>query len=206
MAEPVLNEHDLDPLAGLPDDHPRRLLVDAAIRHLDGATIGEVSLAAVASEAGLGRSTLYRAFPNGRDELLRAALAAEVARFWRGLAEAVAEEATLEGRLIRGLMEGVRRTEEHALLQRLVRHEAHQLAPMLDELEPVVYGLMVAYTEDLLDRFSDQLVDEVNRHEAAQYLATMILSYIGSPAGLDFGDEAAVAQLVRTQLLGGLLR
>ena len=58
----------------------------------------DLGLEAVAREAGLSRATLYRVFPNGRDELLRTALATEVAEFWRNLANAVAEETTLEGR------------------------------------------------------------------------------------------------------------
>lgn len=195
----------LDPLDGLGADHPKRRLVQAAIRCLDDVALTELGLEAVAREAGLSRATLYRNFPNGRDELVRAALATEVAEFWRHLAAAVSAETTLEGRLIRGLIDGVRRTEDHALLQRLVHQEAEQFAPFLDELEPTVFALLSAYLADLLERFAGDVAPDVDRDEAARYLATMILSYLGSPAAVDFTDEERVAQLVRTQLLGGIL-
>lgn len=195
----------LDPLFGLADHHPKRRLVQAAIRCLDDVALTELGLEAVAHEAGLSRATLYRVFPNGRDELLRTALASEVAEFWHNLAEAVAAETTLEGRLTRGLVDGVRRIENHGLLQRLVHQEAEQFAPMLDELEPSVFALLSAYLADLLERFSSDLAPEVDRNEASRYLATLILSYLGSPASVDFTDENRVAELVRTQLLGGIL-
>lgn len=195
----------IDPLAGLDADHPRRRLVQAAIRCLDDVALTDLGLGAVAREAGLSRATLYRNFPNGRDELLRAALATEVAEFWSGMAQAVAAESTLERRLTRGLIEGLRRIENHALLQRMVHHEAEQFASMLDELEPAVFGLLSAYLADLLERFADDVSCDVDREEASRYLATMILSYLGSPALVDFTDEVRVAHLVRTQLLGGIL-
>ena len=165
----------------------------------------DLGLEAVAREAGLSRATLYRVFPNGRDELLRTALATEVAEFWRNLANAVAEETTLEGRLTRGLIDGVLRTENHALLQRLVHQEAEEFALFLDELEPAVFTLLSAYLADLLDRFSSDLAPGVDHDEASRYLATLILSYLSSPASIDFTDETRVAHLVRTQLLGGIL-
>ena len=195
----------LDPLFGLADNHPKRRLVHAALRCLDDVTLTELGLEAVAREAGLSRATLYRAFPDGRDELLRTAVAIEVADFWRHLADAVAGEATLEGRLTRGLIDGVRRIETHALLQRLVNQEAEQFAPFLDELEPEVFVLLSAYLADLLDRFSSDLDPGVDRNEASRYLATMILSYLSSPASIDFSDDERVSHLVRTQLIGGIV-
>jgi AcrR family transcriptional regulator len=147
----------LDPLFGLAEDDPKRRLAQAAVRCLDDVAMTDLGLEAVAREAGLSRATLYRVFPNGRDELLRTALATEVAEFWRNLANAVAEETTLEGRLTRGLIDGVLRTENHALLQRLVHQEAEEFALFLDELEPAVFTLLSAYLADLLDRFSSDL-------------------------------------------------
>ena len=195
----------LDPLRGLGPDDPRRRLVRATMDCLEDAALSDLSLERVAKSAGLSRSTLYRWFPDGRDALLRAALGVEVAEFWQGLAAAVASEARLEGRLTRGLMEGVRRIEDHSLLQRLVNNEADQLAPFLDELQPIVFALLAAFLADLLDRFSEDLAEGVDREEASRYLATLILSYLGSPARVDFGDEDRVSRLVRTQLLGGIL-
>ncbi|MCB1026572.1 MAG: TetR/AcrR family transcriptional regulator [Microthrixaceae bacterium] len=195
----------LDPLFELGPEHPRRRLVEATVRCLEDTSLAELGLAGVAERAGMSRATLYRWFPDGRDELLRVALAAEVAEFWRGLAAAVADETTLVGRVTRGLMEGVRRTGDHALLQRLVNQEAEDFAPYLDEVDPMVFELLASYLSDLLTRFESDVAPEVDRGEAARYLATMILSYLGSPARIDFGDEARVDHLVRTQLLGGIL-
>jgi len=42
-------------------------------------------------------------------------------------------------------------------------------------------------------------------HEAADFLARMILSYIASPGHWDLGDPEQVATLVRTELLAGVV-
>jgi len=42
-------------------------------------------------------------------------------------------------------------------------------------------------------------------HEAADFLARMILSYISSPGHWDLGDPEQVAALVRTELLPGVV-
>lgn len=197
----------LDPLEGEPADSNRRRLVAATIESLgEDMTLSEISLDAVAGRAGMSRATVYRAFPGGRAELLRTAVGAEVAVFWRGLAAALAEETTLSGRLIHGLMDGTRRLREHALLQRLVVQEAADLARLLDQVDGEMFQLIRAYLADLLDRFADQVDESVDRDEAAGYLAMMLVSFLGSPGRHDLTDEAAVTELVRTQLLGGILR
>jgi len=52
-------------------------------------TIGE-SASTIASALGVSRATVYRVFPGGKDELLRAAVGWEMGRFFGRLAESVA--------------------------------------------------------------------------------------------------------------------
>ena len=49
------------------------------------------------------------------------------------------------------------------------------------------------------------MAEGVEVHEAADFLARMILSYISSPGHWDLGDPDQVATLVRTELLAGVV-
>jgi hypothetical protein len=46
----------------------------------------------------------------------------------------------------------------------------------------------------------------VTPEQAADYLARMLLSFIGQQGRWDLTDRAQVADLVRTELLAGILR
>lgn len=46
----------------------------------------------------------------------------------------------------------------------------------------------------------------VNPEEAAEFLARMVLSYISSPGRWDLNDPGQVSELVRAELLAGMVR
>ena len=45
----------------------------------------------------------------------------------------------------------------------------------------------------------------IDTSEAADYVTRMILSYLGSPAGWDLTDRTQTRELVRTQILAGVV-
>jgi AcrR family transcriptional regulator len=162
-----------------------------------------VSVEAVAREAGVARATVYRVFPGGRDELVSAVVTRAVADFFAELRADVGDAPDVTTLLERGLVAGRHRLDEHAVLQRLLAAEADQIVPQLATVMPVVLGLLRA---ELAGRLAHEpLRPGVRVDEAADLLARLSLSLIGSPGGWDMDDPAAVRRLVRGQLLAGVL-
>lgn len=157
----------------------------------------------IAREAGVARATVYRAFPGGRDELVSAAVAHAVAEFFASLRADIGDVPDVTTLLERGLVAGRRRLDEHSVLQRTLQDEADQIVPQLATVLPVVLDLL---RTELAGRLAgERLRPGVDPGEAADLLARMVLSLIGSPGGWDMHDPAAVRRLVRGQLLAGVI-
>lgn len=157
----------------------------------------------VAKEAGVGRATVYRYFPGGREELMDAVVAWENARFFTRLYEAVHDAGTLEEVMERGLMFAHRAIGDHEVLQRVLQTEPELLLPKLTVESDGTVEVIAAFLLPYLDRH--QLAPGVDAAEASQFLARMVLSYIASPGRWDLADPEQVARLVRAELLGGVL-
>jgi len=177
--------------------------MDAVVGCVDRVGLSGFALEDVASAAGVGRATIYRHFEGGRTQLVREAVTREVARFWEFLAEAVAGEPDLEGRLVSGLMVARQRIAEYDLLQRLLAAEPDELLPALLSSEPLLHQVLRDYLEQVLA--TSTLSDGVDVREASDYLTRMLLAYIGTAGGWDMADRAEVRRLVRTQFLAGIV-
>jgi AcrR family transcriptional regulator len=178
----------------------------AAVRCVERDGVRNVSMEGVAAQAGVSRTTLYRHFPGGRGQLVSETATWQVGRFWRRLAEAVADLPTLEDRLVAGLVLGTKLMRRSSILSNLLEPELDELVNALQPTETIVHQVMRDYlTEMLLEEASaGRLRDGVDAREASDYLTRMILSYMGSPAGWDLADEQQTRRLVRTQFLGGI--
>lgn len=166
---------------------------------MKGTTVDEV-----AREAGVGRATVYRWFPGGREQLLDEGITWEVGRFLTDLTAAVAAEPDLRGQLALGLRLARQGIEDHAVLQRLLATEPGGLLPQLQQTAPLVVAV-------LRDAFVAPLAAEPRRRpevdpvEAAEWLARMVLSFLVEQGRWDLGDPAEVERLVDTQLLAGIV-
>src|SRR5947209_10030362 len=157
----------------------------------------------VARAAGLSRATLYRQFPGGRDQLLREVITWETGRFFGRLAEAVAGAADFAGLLEEALLFAHRAIEEHEVLQKVLQTEPERLLPQLTVESERVLVFIRRFLLPYLER--EQLRDGVDAEEAADYVARMLLSFIGNQGRWDLTDPAQVSRLVRTELLAGVL-
>jgi AcrR family transcriptional regulator len=165
--------------------------------------IGRLTVEGVAREAGVARATVYRVFPGGRDQLVDAVVAWAVGEFFAGLAQDIGAVDGVATLLERGLMFGRRRLAQHEVLQHALQVEADAVVPALAPVMPVVM-------DELRSRLADRLGDEplcpgVDPAEAADVLARLVLSLIGTPGCWDLDDPAAVRALVRQHLLAGIL-
>lgn len=181
----------------------RDRILTATIEVVAGAGLAGLRMEEVARVAGVGRATLYRYFPGGKEQLVNEAITWEVGRFFRDLALEVADAPDLRGRLERGLMFAHRSMAGHEALATVLEADREQFLPRLHETSPLVVAVVRDYLTPAVA--AEQLRPGVDVDEAAEYLARMVLSFIPSPGQWDLTDPAEVARLVDRQFLAGIL-
>lgn len=157
----------------------------------------------VAARAGVSRATVYRYFPGGKEQLISEAITWEVGRFFDRIGREVADAPDFATRIERALTFGREALDHHQLLDKVLTEEPEKLMAELELTMPLVFIGINNYLRPFLEH--ERLAPGVGVDEAAEYLARMFLSYLGSPGGWDFGDPDEVRRLVRTQFLGGIL-
>ncbi|HEY3143424.1 MAG TPA: helix-turn-helix domain-containing protein, partial [Acidimicrobiales bacterium] len=151
----------------------RQRIIEATYARIARDGLAQTTVEAVAQEAGVSRATIYRHFPRGRDELVQAVVSWEVGEFFDAWRQDAAEAADFADWLARGLVAARRRLDEHRVLQHALELEAEQLLPRLVTVMPIVVGML---RDELATRLADeQLQPGVDRGEAAEYLARLIL-------------------------------
>ena len=188
-----------------PHDHDttRHRIARAAYACMARDGVGRVTVEGIAREAGVARATVYRVFPGGRDELVSAGVTLAVVEFFAGLRADIGEVGDVATLLEVGLVAARRRLDDHEVLQRVLQAEAGQIVPQLARIMPAVVDLLRA---ELAGRLAtERLRPGVDVDEAADLLARLSLSLIGTPGGWDMDDPAAVRRLVRGQLLAGVV-
>jgi len=188
----------------LDDQDPTRCrIIEAAYACLARDGVGDTTVEGIVREAGVSRATVYRAFPGGRAELVSTAVAHAVVEFFAGLRSDIGDVADVTTLLEVGLVAARRRLDDHEVLQRALEAEAGRIVPELAEIMPVVVDLLAA---ELAGRLrTERLRPGVEIAEAADLLARLALSLIGTPGDWDMDDPAAVRRLVRGQLLAGVV-
>lgn len=182
----------------------RERILAATLECVDRLGMSKTTMEDVARSAGLSRATVYRAFPGGRDEVLSAVVTWEVARFFGRVSAAIhPDELDTVAVLEQGLMAARDALEHHELLQRLLRDEADQLVPSLATVMPLVVQALADWYRPRLEAAT--LRPGVDPAQAADLVARMALSYLGTPGRWDLADPAQVHHLVRDHLLAGVL-
>ena len=185
------------------DDGPRQRILEATYACVARWGLSKTTVEDAAREAGLSRATVYRYFPGGRDELIDAVVSWQYVLFFVRLYEEVHGATSLEEVLDRGLAFARRSLQEHEVLQKMLETEPEVLMPKLTVESNRTVGLIAGFLVPYLHEHG--MADGVEIHEAADFLARMILSYIASPGHWDLGDPEQVATLVRTELLAGVV-
>jgi AcrR family transcriptional regulator len=181
----------------------RERILEGTSRAICAQGVRQTSLEDIALESGCSRATVYRHFPGGRDELLDALVVFEHRRFFVRLARAVEDATTLEEVVERGLMVAHRAVVELEVLQIVLREQPELLEPTLVRTGRPTLRLVADFLVPYLVAHGIDDADEAL--EEAEFLARMVLSYISSPGRFDLDDEDQVRDLVRCELLGGVL-
>lgn len=192
-------------LSGVRPTEPTRLrIIGAAYACVCRRGLAGLTLDAAAQEAGVARATVYRHFPGGRDELVRAVVGWEVTRFFAGVREDIGDAPDFATYLERGMLAAHRRLEAHEVLQHALAGEAERLLPPLATVIPLVVGVL---SRDFAQRLrAEDLAPGVDAADAADLVARMALSHIATPGCWDLDDPAEVHRLVRGWLLAGVLQ
>jgi AcrR family transcriptional regulator len=185
----------------------RDRLLDATYRCVARFGMGKTTIEDVAKESGVSRATIYRQFPGGRDELLRETVAWELGNYFTTLADHVYDAPTLLDLLERGIVFAHRSVSEHEVLRKMLDTEPERLLPLLTTESARTLPFIADFLHPYLEREAREgrLREGVDIDRAADYLARGILSLIGAHGRWDLTDPDQVHDLVRHELLGGLV-
>jgi AcrR family transcriptional regulator len=181
----------------------RDRIVEATYTCVARYGLAKTTLEDAAREARVSRATVYRYFPGGREELVREVITWETNRFFLRLAESVAGATDFAGLLEEALLFAHRAIEEHDVLQKILETEPERLLPNLNlesvRIRPLISAFLVPFLRNEHPGMSE---GETTR--AADYVARMVLAFIGSPGRWDLTDRTQVATLVQMELLAGI--
>jgi AcrR family transcriptional regulator len=186
------------------------VLDDVRLRIIEGTYtcvaregIAATSIEEAARESGVSRATVYRYFPGGRDELISAVITWETLGFFTRLAETVGDAPDIETLLVEAVMFAHRAVAEHAVLQKVLDTEPGLLLPTLTVESAHLIELIALW---LAGRFEGHgLPADLAAHDAADFVARMLLSFISAPGLWDLADRSQVAALVRSEMIAGLV-
>jgi AcrR family transcriptional regulator len=189
-----------------PDPALRERILEAAYACFARFGLGKTTVEDVVKESGVSRATIYRAFPGGKDQLLREVVAWEMGRFFGALAEAVVGAPDFASLVEDGLVFAHRAVGEHVVLQKILVTEPERLLPLLTTEQHRPLAFITGYLMPFLEREdrAGRLLPGLDQARAADFVARMLLSLIGSD-GDELEDPATRRRLVREQLLVGVL-
>jgi AcrR family transcriptional regulator len=179
------------------EESVRERILLAAGRCLTENGVRDVSLQVIAREAGLARATLYRHFPDGRDQLVNELVTFEVQRFFGELYRSVEGLTSLEHVLERGLRFAHHAVAAHYLLQTMLRDDPSMLEPALSSSIETIEHRIAAIFVPFLEAGP-------RRNAQADFLSRMSIEYISTQGRWDFDNTTQLRHLVRDELLASM--
>ncbi len=183
-------------------DGPARRILDAVGECVARWGWAKTTVDDVARAAGVGRATVYREFPGGRESLLEAHRRKAVAGFFAALDAEVGDVAALEDLLVAMVTASARMLADDEPLQRALVEEPGSVLPMfdLDGLDRIFAAARIALVPHLARH-----LDRRRAVRTAELLTRTVLTYWLCPTdAVVLTDEASVRSLVRTRILPGL--
>lgn len=188
------------------DDPTSTRILDAALDRFTTSGIRRTTMDDIAGAAGVGRATVYRRFA-GRDDIVRAVILRELARFIGEVDAAVqAIDDPLE-RFVEGFVATLREARENPLLRRLLEVEPDLILPFLTVQGGPALSLSRAYLSDEFraSQETGHIRDDVDVDLAAEMLVRLCQSLLLTPTGLlELDDDAGLRQLARGYLAPAL--
>jgi AcrR family transcriptional regulator len=185
----------------------RERLLEATYRCVSRFGLGKTTVDDVVKVSGVSRATIYRHFPGGRDQLMREVVSWEAGRFFGRLAEEVAGAPDFATLLESALVFAHRALAEHDVLQKILVTEPDRLLPLLSVEANRILGFISGFFLPYLEREQREgrLRPGIALDAAADFVARMLLSFVSTPGAWNLDDATQVRDLVRSQVLAGVL-
>jgi AcrR family transcriptional regulator len=177
-------------------------IIDATLLCLALHGTSKTTVDDIASRADLSRATVYRVFPGGRDEVLRAVVDTEIARLFSSLGVRLGEATDLGDALVGGIVDASRRLRGHPALSYVVEHEPETVLGHLafDESDHLL-AVASGFTAPFLARW----MRPAEAERVAESAVRIVLSYAISPsASTDLCDVDHTKRLVSMFVLPGI--
>ena len=185
-------------------DDPRERILAATVVCLGRYGIAKTTVDDAAREAGVARATVYRYFPDGKEQLIGESITWAVGQFFHELAQAVDAAPDFPTLLEQALMHAHRAVDEHVVLQKVLETEPERLLPQLTQSAPQVQAVLRDYLAEKLRH--ERLLPGVDPLQAGDWLARMGLSFILAQGRWDLTDPDSVRHLVRGELLVSIVQ
>ena len=185
-------------------EEPHDRILAATVVCLGRYGIAKTTVDDAARESGVARATVYRHFPDGKEQLIAESITWAVGQFFHELAVTVADAPDFPTLVEQALMHARRAVADHVVLQKVLETEPERLLPQLTQSAPQVQEVLRDYLADQLR--GEPLLPGVDPLEAGDWLARMGLSFILADGRWDLTDPASVRQLVRGELLVAILQ
>jgi len=185
----------------------RERILAAALSCIESDGLAATSVEDIARAASVGRATIYRHFPGGREQVLSETITWEVGRFFAAIEQSIVTAPDLASKIDAAFVAGDRALAEHALLHRLLRTEPEAVLSELAVATDLVLGVIVAYIADELaaEIIAGRVRADLDIELAADHLGRLFLSYLGTPGEWDLADPVRRAELVRARFMAGIL-
>ena len=188
------------------EDQTSARILDAALDRFTTFGVRRTTMDDIASAAGIGRATVYRRFA-GRDDIVRAVILREMARFIGEVDAAVqAIDDPLE-RFVEGFVATLREARAHPLLRRLLEVEPDLLLPFLTLQGAPALSLSRAYLSGEFRRSQSEghIRADVDVDLVAEMLVRLCQSLLLTPDGMiEVDDDAGLRHLARAYLAPAL--
>ena len=120
----------------------RARILAATVVCLGRYGIAKTTVDDAAREAGVARATVYRHFPDGKEQLIGESITWAVDQFFHELAQAVAAAPDFPTLLEQALIYAHRAVDEHVVLQKVLETEPERLLPQLSQSAPQVQAVL----------------------------------------------------------------
>lgn len=181
------------------------LILDAAVRCHERLGAENASMVDIATEAGVGRTTLYRYYKS-RDEILAQAIVRDISEIFERLAARLAEQAQLEDKIVEGFLFCLAEFRRRPVLSLMLKQDSATLLNHLGLRADALNETGMALTRPIYNQALAQqrLREGVTLEDFVEWITRILLSLQTTPSH-HLDEQIAARQFLRRFLIPSLL-